>query len=116
MRNVCQLTASHIYHLYMSPVDMRKSFHGLQGLITESFGNCISIDDVFVFIGKNRKTMKVFHREANGITLYIRRLAIGCFQMPKWEEDGETCLMEYKDFVLMCLGEGVKERVKSLVV
>ncbi len=115
MRSICQLTASHVYHLYMQPVDMRKSFHGLQGLITEAFGNYVSSNEVFVFVGKNRQTMKIFHREANGITLYIRRLATGRFQMPQWEEDGETCQLVYQDFVLMCLGEASKSRILKRV-
>ncbi len=85
---------------------MRKSFHGLQGIVNECYGSYQSSNEVFVFIGKNRKTMKVLHREANGITLYVRRLATGCFHMPVWESDGESCVLEYKDFVLMCLGEG----------
>lgn len=115
MRSICQLTARHIYHLYMQPVDMRKSFHGLQGLITESFGDYVGGNEVFVFVGKNRRTMKIFHREANGITLYIRRLASGRFQMPPWEEDGETCQLSYQDFVLMCLGEAAKSLVLKRV-
>lgn len=105
MRSVCQLTASHTYHLYMAPVDMRKSFHGLQGIINETFGSCLSSEEVFVFICKNKKTMKVFHREGNGITLYIRRLSTGCFQMPEWDQDGESCTLNYSDFVLTALGE-----------
>jgi len=115
MSTICQLTENHTYHLYMQPMDMRKSFHGLQGLITEAFGNVISSREVFVFVGKNRKTMKIFHREANGITLYIRRLATGRFQLPPMDEDGETCRMEYTDFVLMCLGEGSKNSVRRMI-
>ena len=113
MRSVCQLTSSHTYHLYMTPVDMRKSFQGLQGLINEAFGHYLSSEEAFVFIGKNRKTMNVLHREANGITLYIRRLATGCFQMPEWDEDGVSCRLQYSDFVLMALGEGVTVKHKT---
>lgn len=91
----------------MTPVDMRKSFQGLQGLINEAFGHYLSSEEAFVFIGKNRKTMKVLHREANGITLYVRRLATGCFQMPEWDKDGVSCQLQYSDFVLMALGENV---------
>lgn len=107
MSSICQLTASLTYHLYMEYVDMRKSFQGLQGLINASFGRYLSSDEAFVFVGKNRKTMKVFHREANGITLYIRRLSNGCFQMPDWDEDSASCRLNYTEFVMMALGEHV---------
>lgn len=105
MRSVCQLTASHTYHMYMAPVDMRKSFHGLQGIINDAFGPYLSSEEVFVFVGKNKKTMKIFHREGNGVTLYIRRLATGCFQIPDWDNDGKSCTLNYNDFVLLALGE-----------
>lgn len=107
MRSICQLTASHTYHLYLKFVDMRKSFQGLQGLIHASFGRYLSGAEVFVFVGKNRKTMKVFHREANGITLYIRRLSNGCFKMPDWDEASASCRLNYNEFVMMALGENV---------
>jgi transposase len=106
MRSICQLTANHTYHMYMPPVDMRKSFQGLQGLINESFGRYLSSEEAFVFVG----TMKIFHREGNGITLYIRRLAYGRFRIPDWEGNGTNCLLSYHDFVMMALGENLTQR------
>ena len=52
MRSVCQLTASLKYYFYNEAVDMRKSFHGLEGIIHEEFGHYLSGDEVFVFMGK----------------------------------------------------------------
>ncbi len=38
MARVCQLTDDQKCYLCMEPVDMRKQFHGLQGIVNEEFG------------------------------------------------------------------------------
>lgn len=38
MARVCQLSDDLKYYLCMKPVDMRKQFHGLQGIVNEEFG------------------------------------------------------------------------------
>ena len=86
-RMVCQLGGSLRYHMCTYPVDMRKSFHGLVGIVQSEFGRQLSPDDVYVFWGKNRRTLKMIHREGNGLTLYTRKLDGMCF--PKLNLDEE---------------------------
>lgn len=105
MAKICQLHADLKYFLCMQPVDMRKQFHGLQGIVNEEFGRYLTQDEAFVFIGKTRKTAKILHRESNGLTLYIRRLSEGRFQMPRWNDDYKTCSLDYKGFLRLILGE-----------
>ena len=59
MTRVCQLTDDRKYYLFMEPVDMRKQFQGLQGIVNEEFGRFLTQDEAFIFIGKTRKTAKV---------------------------------------------------------
>ena len=66
---------------------MRKQFIGLQGIISEEFSRCLTQDEAFIFIGKTRTTAKILHRESNGLTLYVRKLSEGRFQIPKLNED-----------------------------
>ena len=110
MRSVCQLTASLKYYFYNEAVDMRKSFHGLEGIIHEEFGRYLLGDEVFVFMGKNRQTVKMLHREGEGITLYTRKLNKGLFQAPRFLHDGKSCTMDYTSFVLMMLGQKGDEK------
>ena len=105
MAKVCQLTEDLKYYLCMEPVDMRKQFQGLQGIVNEEFGRYLTQDEAFIFIGKTRKTAKVLHRESNGLTLYVRRLSEGRFQMPRWNEDNRTITLLPKEFFLLILGE-----------
>ena len=78
------------YYLCMEPVDMRKQFQGLQGIVnvskaessgnlftlprpgnvTESnseFGRYLTQDEAFIFIGKSRTMAKILHREGNPV-------------------------------------------------
>lgn len=89
----------------MQPVDMRKQFQGLQGIVNEEFGRYLTQDEAFVFIGKTMKTAKILHRESNGLTMYVRRLLEGRFQMPTWNNDQKTCTLNYEGFLRLILGE-----------
>ena len=105
MAKICQLHADLKYFLCMQPVDMRKQFQGLQGIVNEEFGRYLTQDEAFVFIGKTLKTAKILHRESNGLTMYVRRLSDGRFRMPSWNEDDKTCSLDYKGFIRLILGE-----------
>ena len=96
------------YYLCMYPVDMRKQFIGLQGIINQEFGRYVTSDEAFVFVGKNRTTLKILHREGNGLTLYVRKLSSGRFKMPQLNQETHTYEMDYKSFMLLILGESWK--------
>ena len=113
MRTVCQLTSSLKYYFYSKPVDMRKSFRGLEGIVVNEFGRYLLGDEVFVFCGKNRQTVKMLHREGAGTTLYIRKLDKGAFKMPRFLADGKTCSLDYTSFMLMLLGQKGKDEYYS---
>lgn len=64
---VCQLGGSLKYRVYSRPVDMRKSFRGLAGIVHSEIGRQLSPEDVYVFVGKNRRNLKLLHREGPDI-------------------------------------------------
>ena len=105
MATICQLHADLRYYLCLEPVDMRKQFQGLQGIVNAEFGRYLTQDEAFVFIGKSRKMVKILHRESNGLTMYVRKLATGRFRMPGLNTDRRTCTMNYSEFVRLILGE-----------
>jgi transposase len=105
MATICQLHADLRYYLCLEPVDMRKQFQGLQGIVNAEFGRYLTQDEAFVFIGKSRKTVKILHRESNGLTMYVRKLATGRFRIPELNTDRRTCTMNYSEFVRLILGE-----------
>ncbi len=91
-RMVCQLGGSLKYRVYSRPVDMRKSFRGLAGIVHSEIGRQLSPEDVYVFVGKNRRTLKLLHREGHGLTLYTRKLDGVCFPKIEVDEEKNECV------------------------
>ena len=64
---------------YTEPVDMRKGFDGLFGLVKTHLGRDPLSGDLFVFVSKNRKRAKVLLWDGTGLCLYAKRLERGQF-------------------------------------
>ncbi len=64
---------------YTEPVDMRKGFDGLFGLVKTHLGRDPLSGDLFVFMSKNRKRAKVLLWDGTGLCLYAKRLERGQF-------------------------------------
>jgi len=48
MAKICQLHADLHYFLCMEPVDMRKQFRGLQGIISEKYNRYLTQDEKWI--------------------------------------------------------------------
>jgi transposase len=70
------------YYLYREPTDIRRSFDGLCGLVTERLGQNPMSGDVFIFINKPRNRMKLLKWEPGGFVLFYKRLERGTFELP----------------------------------
>jgi transposase len=68
------------FFLYSEPTDMRKSFDGLSGIVSNELnGNPLS-GDVYIFINKRRDRIKLLVWDRNGFWLFYKRLEKGRFQ------------------------------------
>jgi len=65
----------------VQPVDFRKAFDGLCGIVRDQFGDDPLGDDVFVFFNRKRDRVKLLLWDANGFWLYYKRLERGCFEV-----------------------------------
>jgi len=65
------------YWLYNKPVDMRKSFNGLSGIVVNGMGADLRNGDVYIFMNASRNILKMLRREECGLVLYSLRLDIG---------------------------------------
>lgn len=59
----------HTYQLYGRACDMRKSFNGLSGLVSNELGRNPLSGEVFIFINRNRTLIKLLHWEPGGFVL-----------------------------------------------
>lgn len=101
------LSSLHRFHLFSGPVDMRKSFDGLCGLISSVMQRNPTSGEVFVFLNRSRTHIKLLHWENGGFVLYYKRLECGTFLRPK----SQNSAISYSDLVLMI--EGI-EVIKSV--
>jgi transposase len=68
--------------LCTEPIDGRKSFDGLAGVVTTHLaGNPLS-GDLFVFKNRRGDRLKILAWQGDGFALYLRRLERGTFQFP----------------------------------
>lgn len=105
------LSSNHTYLLYPSPCDMRKSFDGLSGLVTNELDRNPLNGDVFIFLNRRGNQVKLLHWENGGFVIYYKRLEQGSFLRP--DQEGEELQLSWSDLVLMIEGIKVKKQVIS---
>jgi transposase len=78
--------------LAVEPIDMRKGFEGLYGLVGERLGEEVRSGALFVFVNKRHSRLKVLYFDGTGLWLLTKRLEEGTFAWPKLEEIGAAKL------------------------
>ena len=76
-------------YLCTQPVDFRKGFDGLTGVVTTALGNNVTDGSLFLFVNRKRDRIKALWWETGGLTLWYRRLEQGTVELPK--ADGDQC-------------------------
>jgi transposase len=70
------------------PVDLRKSFDGLTGLVQDCFGQDPLNGHLFLFLNRRRDRIKLLYFDRDGLAIWYKRLEAGSFQVPQATEDG----------------------------
>ena len=76
----------------LEPVDLRKSFSGLEGLVSEQLGEDLRQGALFVFTNRRHTRLKILYWDGSGLWLLIKRLEQGTFSWPKSIEAGRVKL------------------------
>lgn len=69
--------------LCVEPCDMRKSFNGLHGIVTEKLGEDPRSGALFAFTNKRRSLLKILYWDGSGLWVLAKRLEKGTFSWPK---------------------------------
>jgi transposase len=86
--------------LYLSPVDMRKSFNGLTSLVIDSM-RCDPMDGhLFLFRNKRCNRLKILFVERGCFTLWYRRVETGKFYFPETNNGHLEITVEQFDWIL----------------
>lgn len=67
-------------YLHVGPVDMRKSFDGLFGIVSASFGRDVRDGGLFLFMNRRRDRIKLLYWDTDGLVIWMKRLEGGRFQ------------------------------------
>jgi transposase len=102
------LSSSNRFHLYLHPTDMRKSFDGLSGLVTEFSNSKPLSGDVFVFVNRRRDKIKLLQWQGMSFTLYYKRLEEGTFEMPVYDSKADNIELDYTQMVMLIDGLSIK--------
>jgi transposase len=76
----------------LEPVDLRKSFSGLEGLVSERLGEDLRQGALFVFTNRRHSRLKILYWDGSGLWLLIKRLEKGTFSWPRSIEAGAVKL------------------------
>ena len=65
------------------PVDFRKSFDGLCGVIESVFEASVLEGHLFLFVNKRQDRIKAMWFETGGLVIWYKRLEVGTFEVPR---------------------------------
>jgi transposase len=101
------LGSSHRYYLYKEPVDMRKGFDGLGGIVRNTMEKEPTSGEVFVFLNRGRNLIKLLHWEQGGFVIYYKRLEKGTFVPPAVSSGSQS--IRWPELVMMVEGIQVEK-------
>jgi transposase len=93
----------------LEPVDLRKSFSGLEGLVSERLGEDLRQGALFVFTNRRHSRLKILYWDGTGLWLLIKRLEQGTFSRPKII-DPQTVKLKLAPGALVMLTDGIDLR------
>jgi len=92
------------FFLYRNATDMRKSFDGLSGLVTNELQQPLTSGDVFIFLNKPRNSIKILVWDRSGFVIYYKRLEAGTFEMPSATGEAKSISLKWEELVLLLEG------------
>lgn len=88
---------------YPAPVDLRKGYDGLYGLVEQGLHLDPMTGDLFLFVSASRKLCKVLVWDGNGLCIFQKRLAEGTFAK-LWRDDDQIVRLTQSELALFIEG------------
>lgn len=97
--------SSHMnFYLCEGAVDMRKGIVSLSELVRRKMNHCPETGDVFIFLGKDRRNLKILRHESNGYVLYWKKLDRERFLLPVFSVENERYEISWDKLVVLLQG------------
>ena len=88
---------------YPEPIDLRKGYDGLFGLVQTGLRRDPLSGDLFLFCNKRRKGCKVLVWDGTGLCIFMKRLERGTFAS-LWRDDGKAITLTSTELALFVEG------------
>lgn len=98
------------YYLYPGPVDMRKSFYTLSGIVSSEMHRDVRSGEVFIFINRQQNIMKILHMEYAGMVIYHKKLESGRFKLPVYDPETASMTIKWSDLLLIVKSVNIRKR------
>jgi transposase len=102
------LPANTPIYLCTTPVDFRKGFDGLTGIVTEAMGHSVTGGALFLFVNRKQDRIKALWWETGGLTLWYRRLEQGTVELPKDAGDAAAVTIDSVELAMWIAGVPLK--------
>lgn len=94
--------------LCKDPINMRKSFEGLSTAVEQFFPGELFSGALFIFLNRNRTSMKVLFWDRDGFAIWYKRLERGSFL-----DNAQNSALDRREFLMLLEGiEPKKIRAK----
>lgn len=106
-------------YLYTEPVDFRKGFDGLTGIVTGALDQSVMCGSLFLFVNRKRDRIKALWWETGGLTLWYRRLEQGTVELPKSQSNQSHITIDSVELAMWIAGVSLgsaKKRRKRMKV
>jgi len=88
---------------FPAPVDLRKGYDGLYGLVQTGLGRDPLGGELFLFVNQSRKLCKVLLWDGTGLCIFQKRLEKGTFAK-LWRDDGQVVRLTASELALFIEG------------
>lgn len=88
---------------FPAPVDLRKGYDGLYGLVEQGLKRDPMTGDLFLFVNESRKLCKVLVWDGSGLCIFQKRLAKGTFAK-LWRDDEQVVRLTQSELALFIEG------------
>jgi transposase len=89
---------------YRAPVDLRKGYNGLVGIVKQRLGRDVLDGDLFLFVNRKRTGCKVLVWDGTGLCIFMKRLERGRFADLSGEGSDRTIRLSTSELALFIEG------------
>lgn len=94
---------------YPAPVDLRKGYDGLYGLVEQGLQLDPMAGDLYLFVNEPRKLCKILLWDGSGLCIFQKRLTLGTFAK-LWRDDDKALQLTQRELALFIEGSTFFER------